>query len=341
MFLGDQQATFDHIRSTLRAGLNMGLLGFAHWTADVFGLSGATTPELHRRHAQYALLAPIARYFWRPPAVDGTRLPWSHGPENEANFRLYAHLRYRLLPYYAQLGWEAHRTGLPVLRPLMLHYPDDPRLADLADQALLGEALLIAPVLEAGDPATGAAVRRVVLPAGAMWHDFWTEQSYPGGGVIEYGAPPDRLPLLVRGGTVLPMGPALDHIPDDHRFEALELHCWPPYPARLVFYDDDGRTRAYQRGAFSTTDVTLAHESAEITVEIGAAAGGFAEQPAARQLSVVLQRVMSAPTDVRAAGPAGDRPVAWRYHAERQMVRVEFTQPTAETTRLNIDFSKG
>jgi alpha-glucosidase (family GH31 glycosyl hydrolase) len=340
LFLGDQKPTFDHIRSTLRAGLNLGLLGFAHWTADVFGLDGTTTPELHRRHAQYALLAPIARYFWRPPGVDGTRLPWSHGPENEANFRAHAELRYRLLPYYAQLGWEAYQTGLPVLRPLLLHFPDDPRLADVADQALLGEALMLAPVLAAGDPTTGVAQRRILLPAGATWHDFWSELTFPGGGEIDYSAPPDRLPLLVRGGTVLPMGPPLSFVPDDHQFEALELLCWPPYPARLLFYDDDGRTRAYQRGAFSTMEVRVQQQGEVVTVEIGAGAGGFAEQATERRLTIILQRVPAAPASVGAEGPGGARDIEWRYDAERRALRVAFTQPVAEATRLNISLSK-
>lgn len=336
LFLGDQKPTFDHIRATLRAGLNLSLLGFAHWTPDVFGLDGPTTPELHRRYAQYALLAPIARYFWRPTAVDDTRLPWSHGPANEANFRRYAQLRYQLLPYYAQLAWEAHLTGLPVVRPLLLHFPGDPRLADVADQVLLGEALLLAPVLAPGDPATGLALRRIVLPAGAVWHDFWSSRTFAGGGEIDYPAPADCLPLLVRGGTVLPMGPILSCVPTGHRFDTLSLLCWPPYPARLVFYDDDGHTRAYERGAFTTTTVEVEEGSGGLAVSIGAAQGGFPEQAAERRLAIVLQRVAAAPAEVRAAGPGGARPLDWRYDADCQALHLQLAHTTAEATQLYI-----
>ena len=336
LFLGDQAPTFDHMRSTLRAGLNLALLGFAHWTVDVFGLHGKTTPELHRRYAQYALLAPIARYFWRPPAVDDTRFPWSHGPANEANFKKYTELRYRLLPYYTALGWEAYLTGLPVLRPLVLEYPDDSRLAAVYDQVLLGDRLLLAPVLAPEDPATGHARRRVLLPAAPAWHDFWTTSSYPGGGELDYPAPPDRLPLLVRGGSIVPMGPVLQHIPDDHRFDTLEFHCWPPYPAEMIFYDDDGRTRAYQRGAYSTTRVRAVGDPAEgrVTVTVSAAEGGFPEQVAERQVQIVLQRV-SAPI----AATANGHRVDWRYDAAQQSAAIGVVCSTERATRVTVNFA--
>lgn len=330
LFLGDQQPTFAHIRATLRAGLNMSLLGFAHWTVDVFGLDGKTTPETHMRYAQWALLAPIARYFWRPPEFDDTRFPWSHDAQVEANFRALVELRYRLLPYWNTLAWQAYLTGLPPLRPLLLEFPDDPRLAEVADQYLLGPALLAAPVTEAG-----ATARRVRLPAG-VWHDFWSTQSWAGGGEIEYPAPPDRLPLLVRGGALLPLGPVLQHIPDDHRFDDLELHAWPPYPAELVFHDDDGRTRAYQRGEFSMTRIAVRADGAGLTVSVSAAEGGFPGQAAARRVILVLHRLAAAPREARVNGAlAAD----WDYDAAGQRVRVRVLCSTAGATEVAVALS--
>jgi alpha-glucosidase len=328
MFLGDQKPTFEHIRSTLRAGLNLSLLGFAHWTVDVFGLDGKTTPETHRRYAQWALLAPIARYFWRPPELDDTRFPWSHGAENEANFRTYTELRYRLLPYYYALAWEAHRTGLPPLRPMLLEFDDVTsfsRFADVADQVMLGDGLLVAPVVEAG-----ATTRRIKLPPG-LWHDFWATQTYEGG-EIDYHAPADRLPLLARGGTLLPLGPVLQHIPDDHRFDQIELHCYPPYPAEFTLYDDDGLTRAYQRGEFATTRMTAEGDERQVIVRIGADQGHFAGQPRSRQIDVVLHRA-SPPIEVRLNG----QPWAeWRYQAEQQCVRITVVCPTNQETQIDV-----
>ncbi len=331
LFLGDQWPTFHHIRATMRAGLNMGLLGFAYWTADVFGLDRKTTPETHMRYAQWALLAPVARYFWRPPAIDPTRLPWSHGPEAAASFRAHARLRYRLLPLYHTLGWEAYLTGLPILRPLVLEFQDDPRLAGVADQVLLGAGLLLAPVVR-----RWATARRILLPQG-VWHDFWSAQSFSGGGTIRYPAPRGRLPLLVRGGTILPLGPELACIPDDHRFDRLEFHCFPPYPAALTFYDDDGRTRAYQDGAYSTTEVTAEGNARRVLVRIGAATGGFPEQAPVRAVEVVLHRA-AYPSRVRLNGAETD---GWRYDSAAMTVTVPAACPVDAATAIEVNFEDG
>ena len=281
LFLGDQQPTFAHLRSTLRAGLNMSLLGFAYWTADVFGLDGQTTPETHMRYAQWALLVPIARYFWRPPAIDDTRFPWSHNAQVEANFRKYADLRYRLLPYYYALAWEAYQTGLPILRPLVLEFQNDSRLAGIYDQVLLGDRVMLAPVVE-----PGATTRPIVLPPGT-WYDFWSGQSYEGASEMVYDAPLDRLPILVRGGCILPMGPSLTHIANDHRFDQLTLHGYPPYPARCVLYDDDGLTRAYQRGDYALTHLTITGDQRCITVDVSSAQGNLGRDER-RKIEMVL-----------------------------------------------------
>lgn len=284
LFLGDQKPSFECIRRTMRAGLNLSLAGFAYWTADVFGLDGRTTPETHMRYAQWALFAPVARYFWRPPEIDDTRFPWSHGPRVEESFRRHAELRYRLLPCYATLGWEAHHTGMPILRPLLLEFQDDRRLADVWDQVMLGSGLMLAPVVQ-----PGARRRQVILPQG-HWHDFWSTASYEGDTVIAVDAPMDRLPILARGGTILTLGPALTHIPDEHVFDRIQLHVWPPYPARGVLFDDDGASRAYQRGAFSLTAFEAFGDSRHVQVRIDPAEGGFPGQAETREYEIVLQR---------------------------------------------------
>ncbi len=307
LFLGDQAPTFDCMRRTLRAGLNLGLMGFAYWTADVFGLGGETTPETHMRYAQWALMSPVARYFWRPPEIDGTRFPWSHGPEVEANFRKYAELRYRLLPYFSALAWEAHLSGVPILRPLLLEFQPDGQLAGVDDQAMLGAGLMICPVLEAG-----ATQRRIRLPQGT-WHDFWSGSSWHGPGEIDYPAPLDRLPILARGGTILPMGPVLQHIPDDHRFDEVEVHLWPPYPASGTLYEDDGTSLEYIRGDWSLTQITADESEGEIVVRISARQGSFTGQPVSRQVEVILHR-SAAPAQVIVNGQISQN---WSHAAGR------------------------
>lgn len=321
LFLGDQKPTFEFIRRGLNAALNMSLAGFAYWTADVFGLDGKTTPETHRRFAQWALLSPIARYFYRPPDVDDTRFPWSYGEENEAHFRKYVELRYRLLPYWYALAWEAWQTGIPPVRPLVMEFPRFEAAAEVADQFILGGSLLVAPVMQAG-----AVSRRVVLPPGA-WHDFWTDAIWEGPGEVDYPAPPDRLPLLVRGGTLLATGPAMQCIPAGHRFARLYLHLWPdggnrPLRTGFALYEDDGESLAYQQGEFSLTEIRAEGLSEadprRLVVRIGKAAGHFAGQLKTRQVSLVFHHFgMAASLKVNGQDvPTPELPVACPVDAE-------------------------
>lgn len=282
LFLGDQKPTFAHLRATLRAALNLSWLGFSYWTADVFGLDGRTTPETHMRYAQWTLLSPVARYFQRPAAVDDTRSPWSHSPQAAASFQRYAELRYRLLPYYHCLGWEAYMDGTPVMRPLALEFEGEPELLEIADQVMLGPAVMAAPVVEGG-----AATRAVIFPPG-KWFNFWTDEAMPGGERVEVRAAVDELPLFVRGGQWLVMGPAHRFIGDGHRFDTLEFHLWPPFEAELTFRDDDGLTRAYQRGEFTETKVTAQTRDGQVHLAISPDVGTYRGMPETRQMTFLL-----------------------------------------------------
>ncbi|MBL8096524.1 MAG: glycoside hydrolase family 31 protein [Anaerolineales bacterium] len=324
LFLGDQKPTFDHIRATIRAGLNMSLLGFAHWTVDVFGLDGETTPETHRRYAQWALFAPIARYFWRPPAVDASRLPWAHDAQTAESFKTHVQLRYRLLPYLYALAREATLTGVTPLRAMLVEFPREPALQDCDDQVMLGPDLLLAPALE-----PDAVERTVRLPAG-MWHEFWTEQPYQGGGTARVPAPAGRAPLLVRGGALLPLGPAVEHIADGHAFTAFELHAYPPFASRFSLYEDDGLTRAYQRGDYATTDFELQEADGALVFSIQPRAGTWIPPVAEREITLVLHQSEAPKT---ATGLAR---LTSNYDAGMRQNRIRMTVPPGESATVRL-----
>ena len=162
--------------------------------------------------------------------------------------------------------------------------------------------------------------------------DFWSPQSWSGGGEIDYPAPLDRLPLLVRGGALLPLGPVRQHIADDHRFDELELHAWPPYPATFTLYDDDGLTRAYQRGAFTATELSVEAAGQNLRLAVGPARGRFAGQPETRRLTAVLHRA-EAPAAVRVSG----RPwTAWEHDPAARCVRVHAEGAAAEALVVEL-----
>jgi len=284
LFLGDQEANFEGIKRGIRAGLNLSLAGFSYWTADVFGLSGKTTPEIHMRYAQWSLLNPVARYFIRPAVIDDTRYPWSHNTQVENNFRKYAQLRMRLLPYYNNLAHQSYQTGLPIMRPLLMEYQDDTRMRSVDDQILLGSDLMICPITT-----PGALGRKIILPEG-LWHDFWSEKTWQGPAEINYPAPLDCLPLLVRGGTILPLGLAAANIPNGQTFNSLELHIWPPFNSEGIFFDDDGCSNAYQQGAFSRTEIKVLENLDCLDIHIMAAQGQFEDQVTSRRINLLVHQ---------------------------------------------------
>ncbi len=201
---GDINNDFATLEAQIPLGLNTGLSGVPYWGTDVGGFFHPVpeTGELYARWFQLGAFCPVFRshgWVWRE------HVPWAHGPEVEAICRRYAELRYRLLPYTYTLAWQAHTLGLPLMRPLVLNYPDDPRVWQLGSEFLWGDDLLVAPVTR-----EGATAWPVYLPAGG-WYDFWTGARHDGPGGVTLEAPLDRLPLLVRAGAIVPMGPVIQH----------------------------------------------------------------------------------------------------------------------------------
>ena len=183
--------------SVITAGITAGMSGYSTWGPDI--ISDGYDRELWLRWAEFGALTPVMRdHPWSRPkfSVD----LW-HDPGTIAHFRRYAILHSALLPYFATYAAEAHRTGVPILRHLVLEYPGDPRSATAEYQYLLGESLLVAPVIE-----QGAVTRKLYLPPGD-WVNYWTGEHLTGGADVTLPAPLDQIPILVRSGAILPFKP--------------------------------------------------------------------------------------------------------------------------------------
>jgi alpha-D-xyloside xylohydrolase len=226
---GDGIARFADLPCVLRSTLSFGLSGFAFYSHDIGGFSGVPTPELYVRWAQLGLFSSHARAHGTPP-----REPWAYGEEAEAIVRRYVELRYRLLPYLYTEAVECAARCTPLVRAMVLDFPRDRTARDLDDQYLLGRSLLVAPVLDAGEE------RAVWLPEGD-WVDFWSGARVPGGRWVDVHAPLDVLPLWVRGGRVLPLGPVMQHV-GERPLDPLEVQlcALDGRAATYVVRDDDG-----------------------------------------------------------------------------------------------------
>lgn len=194
---GDVESSWASLRMTIPTVLGLGLSGVPYSGPDIGGFSGDPTPELYLRWFQLAAFLP----FFRTHSAIGTarREPWVFGEPYLEIVRDFLKLRYRLMPYLYTLAWESSQRGYPIVRPLFWIDPEDEDLHQVDDSFLLGNTLLVAPVLE--PEATGRTIR---LPAGG-WYSFWDERYFEGPGYIRLGTSLDRIPVLVRAGSILPM----------------------------------------------------------------------------------------------------------------------------------------
>ena len=240
---GDMNCNFPSMACTLWSGLSFSLSGVAFWSHDIGGFMGETNPELYIRWAQWGLLSSHSR-------AHGTtsREPWSQGEQALSIFREFDELRYQLIPYLYSLAHEAHQTGLPLMRPMVLEFQDDPATHTIDSQYMLGPSLLVAPVLE-----QGLMSRPTYLPRGT-WYNFWTDTPYEGGRWIHLPTQQlEMMPLFVRAGTILPLGLIQQHTGElaaEHGGpDEVTLRVYPPTlpnPARAIgVLREDGGTTTY------------------------------------------------------------------------------------------------
>jgi len=247
---GDPGCTFEDMAASLRGALGWVLSGMAFTSFDMGGFFGIPTltdppsPELYIRWSQMGLLFSHARAHGHT----APREPWAYPEPTLAIFRRYADLRYRLLPYLYAAARRAPE-GIPLARPLVYDHPDDPATHHIDDQYLLGPDLLVAPMFKA------RGRRHVYLPRGS-WYDYWTDRRFEGATWMAYQAELETLPLFVRGGATLPMGPPLQYT-DERTWDPLEFHVYPgPAGVSELGVDDDTRSRHFQ--------VTVDHEGVRV-----------------------------------------------------------------------------
>ncbi|NIA29040.1 MAG: hypothetical protein GWP06_03895 [Actinobacteria bacterium] len=192
---GDRRRTFSQFRGTVSASLSLAVSGVALAGHDLGGYIGGNSPdarEVYIRGAQYAAFSPSFHDHGSAPA------PWEQDAYGRENYKFYSHLRYNLLPYLYHYVRLAHETGLPLMRPLFLHYPDDDRTWSIDDEYLLGDDLLVAPFVRSG------TTREIYFPKGE-WVDFWSGMPYSGGQNYSYIAPLNRIPVFARNASIVPL----------------------------------------------------------------------------------------------------------------------------------------
>src|ERR1700730_14932080 len=250
MWTGDTNSTWDSLALNIPMFTTLGLSGEPFVGSDVGGFMGRGDGELLVRSYQVSFLAPFCRNHKNIDSYD--QEPWRFGKYYEDIIRKYLKLRYRLLPFLYTTLEEAHRTGVPLFRPLVLNYPDDPNTCSLDDEFMIGDDLLAAPVVK-----PDLTKRLVYLPRG-IWYDYWTNKKYEGGTMISADAPLETVPMFVRGGSIIPMGPQMNYA-GVKSFDPITFGIYPDDKgsASTTLYEDDGLSPAYKDGAFRRTTVAV------------------------------------------------------------------------------------
>ncbi len=342
VWTGDIPSTWEALASTMPMLLNMGLSGLSFVGSDVGGWMGGATPELFARWMQVGSISP----FFRNHTQKNTEShePWAFGVEVEDISRETIQARYRLLPYWYTLLEESTRTGAPLLRPMVYHFQDDGAAHALGEQAMLGEWLLVAPVLEAD-----ATEQVVYLPAG-RWYEFGSSAVYEGPGLATVTVRQAALPTFVRAGAIIPRQQELEWT-DETPIGPLYLDIYPAdEPTTFVLYEDDGDSRAYADGVDCRRTYIL--EPTPVGAQLVMTAREGAYQPAVRNTLIRLHRADYGVDAVYLNGellpekiPDSTPPIqqsgpAWMYDERDLSILVNMPDGDAEAT-LTFEYTQG
>lgn len=248
---------------------NLGLSGLAWSGVDIGGFFDDTNAELLARWYEFGVFQPYCRNH----TAIGTRYqePWVFGEEVEGVARNMLKLRQRLLPYFYSLFEECHRTGAPVLRPLLFEYPEDATTYNADDQFLLGDALLVAPITR-----PGIEHRHVYLPEGSWFH-LWTGERTDGPAHVLAHAPLGQPAVYVKGNEPVPMGPDANHTGENTDGPlTLVVHPAPGAdPGETVLYEDAGNGFAHEDGEYARSTVSCEASEGRISVHISEREGDY------------------------------------------------------------------
>ncbi|HEX2996608.1 MAG TPA: TIM-barrel domain-containing protein, partial [Anaerolineales bacterium] len=284
-------ANWETLRRQIPAGLNFCVTGLPYWTLDIGAFFVKRNPELwfwcgdyeqgvddlgyrelYVRWFQYGAFLPM----FRAHGTDTPRELWHFGNPGEPVYDTlvrYLHLRYRLMPYIYSLAGQVTHQDSTLMRVLPFDFRHDPNTYNIDDEYMLGSAFLVCPVTKPmyfsanSVPMEGVTkTRPVYLPAGSDWYDFWTGQRYSGGQTISADAPLEIMPLYVRSGSIVPVGPKIQFT-DDQPDAPIELWVYPGQDGNFTLYEDEGNNYNYEQGSFATIRIIWNDSTRQLTIK--------------------------------------------------------------------------
>ena len=282
LWSSDITCTWNAYRNQVPQGINACVSGIPYWTSDIGGYhfhwqapdwSAPKNRELFTRWFQFGTFSPIFRIHGK-----GERALFSDNWDATTKSILlnYDNLRYRLLPYIYSLAWKVTNEGYTIMRSLAFDFPDDDAIKSIPDQYMFGPAFMVNPVTKSlynlSNSQDIKKTRKVYLPKMSDWYDFWTGKLINGGQTIDADAPIETIPLYVRAGSIIPMGPYLQYATEKGA-DPIEIRVYTGANADFVLYEDENDTYNYESGKYST--ITMNWNEAEKTFTIKDRNGKF------------------------------------------------------------------
>lgn len=298
LWSGDVYSTWETLKTHVPIALNTALSGIPYWGTDIGGFvpTKEFTAELYIRWFQFGAFCTLFRCHGRTwklrlpwgwntgdpgpieiRSYDGAAIPDSsqlHDARVEPICRKYLELRYRMLPYLYSVVRECATTGMPIMRPLWLHFPDDPKAVARADEYLWGPSVLVAPVVE-----KAATTRSVYLPL-STWYDYWTGERIEGGREISRSVDLETMPLYVRAGSILPLGPVKQFV-EEKVDEPITLLIYPGSDASFLLYEDDGISFNYRKGQWTGIQMTWNDKNRKLSLQLALGSRMLSSEPKA------------------------------------------------------------
>jgi len=262
---GDIGWNWDTYKRQIVAGLNYTITGMPYWTTDIGGFfrpgqSQYTDAKYHdilTRWFQWSAFNPVFRMHGYQTETE----PWKYGDTVEANMRSMMNLRYRLLPYIYSEAWQISKKGSTMMRPLVMDFKNDTLAIQQSYQYMFGKAMLVAPVTE-----PGISTWKVYLPKSVDWYNYWTGKRYNGGQTVLADAPQNIIPVFIKAGSIIPMGPVMQYT-TEKRLDTLELRIYKGADGEFNLYEDEGDGYNYEKGNYTVIPIKWNEKNQLLTIE--------------------------------------------------------------------------
>ncbi len=304
---GDVTASWKALRDQISAGLNFSLSAIPYWNCDIGGFFLSRFPkklddpeyrELYVRWLEFGTFTPMMRSH----GTDAPREIYQFGKKGDRDFDAidkFINLRYRLLPYIYSTSWDVTHNQSSMMRGLVMDFPKDKNALDINDEFMFGKSLLVNPVTEpmyikktgegrnavATEDFSSIKTKEVYLPDGADWYDFWTGEKISGAKKINKETPFDIIPLYVKAGSILPIGPKVQYA-EQKKWDDLEIRIYPGADGNFVLYEDENDNYDYEKGVYST--INFNWDDKKKTLTIGDRTGSFPGMLTDRKFNIVI-----------------------------------------------------